>query len=67
MTSHIEAVIDHIETATVSVSSAKAHIEAVTSHIEALTVNTHPFEPTATVHEKMRGHFYSKWSFLSRI
>ena len=62
VTAHTEAVTAHTTPEIVPIAATKSYKEAVTAHM-------HPFEPTATNHEKMTKLFfyYSKGCLLTRI
>ena len=55
---HIETVTAYKAPITVLIDASKSHTEAVIAHIEAVTSHIHPFELTATGHDKMANPFF---------
>ena len=50
----------HTVPAIVPIVAVKSDTEDATSHIAAATTHMNPFEPTATVHEKMAKPFFER-------
>ena len=51
------AITVHTGTVTAHIAAITAHARNATAYIRTVTAHIHPFEPTATAHEKMAKPF----------